>query len=362
FCAFFITRLILDWRVAREKNVRFSTRFTENFLTNTKVDFLRIRKISYVVSGILILISAGFLATKGLNYGVDFTGGRSYVVRFDHDVTADEVRGAIEDVFAAAPGDDAEKSISVVQYGDANQMRIVTQYRADDDAAEATEDVEHLIYQALSPLYDNPITEEGFATTATDPNGIISADKVGASIANETIRNSFIAVFFSLLAIGIYVMIRFKRWQWGAGSVLALAHDAFLTIGLFSVFYGLLPFTIEVDQSFIAAILTIIGYSINDKVVIFDRIREYHQLYPKRSVRENINNAINSTLSRTINTSGTTFVTLLAIFLFGGEVIRGFVFALMFGIVVGTLSSIFTATPLAYDFMKRTGEKQEGKK
>ncbi|MCC8035494.1 MAG: protein translocase subunit SecDF [Rikenellaceae bacterium] len=362
FCAFVITRMILEWRVARGKNVKFSTRFTENFLTNTKVDFLRIRKISYLISGILILISAGFLATKGLNYGVDFTGGRSYVVRFDHDVTADEVRGAIEEVFAEAPGDDAEKSISVVQYGDANQMRIVTQYRADDDAEEATEEVEHLIYEALSPLYDTPITEAGFSTTATDPNGIISADKVGASIAHETIRNSFIAVFFSLLAIGIYVMLRFKRWQWGAGSVIALAHDAFLTIGLFSVFYGILPFTLEVDQSFIAAILTIIGYSINDKVVIFDRIREYHQLYPKRSVRENINNAINSTLSRTINTSGTTFVTLLAIFLFGGEVIRGFIFALMFGIVVGTLSSIFTATPLAYDLMKRSGEKEETKK
>ena len=170
-----------------------------------------------------------------------------------------------------------------------------------------------------------------------------------------------IAVLFSLLAIALYIVIRFKRWQWGVGSVVSLAHDAILTIGLFSVFHGLLPFNMDVDQSFIAAILTIIGYSINDKVVIFDRIREYQTLYPKRRMRDNINNAINSTLARTLNTSGTTIVVLLAIFLFGGEVIRGFVFALMFGIVVGTLSSIFVATPIAYDLMKRSKEQDEKK-
>ncbi|MCD8172131.1 MAG: protein translocase subunit SecDF [Alistipes sp.] len=362
FCAFVITRMIYNWMLAREKNIKFSTKFTENFLSNTKVDFLKIRKISYAISGFLILICVGSLVARGLNYGVDFTGGRSYVVRFDRDVTADEVRDALYEAFANAPGDDAEKSVSVVQFGNADQMRIVTQYRADDDSDDATDQVEHLLYEALSPIYASPITEAEFQTTATNPNGIISADKVGASIAHETIRNSFIAVFFSLLAIGIYVMLRFKKWQWGAGSVAALAHDAFLTIGLFSLFHGILPFTIEVDQSFIAAILTIIGYSINDKVVIFDRIREYQQLYPKRSIADNINNAINSTLSRTINTSGTTFVVLLAIFLFGGEVIRGFIFALMFGVIIGTLSSIFTATPVAYDLMKRTAEKEEKKK
>ncbi|MCD7970473.1 MAG: protein translocase subunit SecDF [Alistipes sp.] len=362
FCAFFITRMIINWRVSSGHNVKFSTRFTENFLANTKIDFLRIRKISYAISLGLILIAVGFLATKGLNYGVDFTGGRSYVVKFDRDVTADEVRESIADVFAEAPGDDAEKSVSVVQYGPANQMRIVTQYRANDDSADATEEVGQLVYEAMNPLYATALSPEEFATTSINEYGIITEEKVGATIAHETIRNSFIAVFFSLLAIGIYVMIRFKRWQWGAGSVIALAHDAFLTIGLFSIFYGVLPFTIEVDQAFIAAILTIIGYSINDKVVIFDRIRENHELYPKRSIAENINNAINSTLSRTINTSGTTFVVLLAIFLFGGEVIRGFIFALMFGIVIGTLSSIFTATPLAYDFMKRSAEKEEKKK
>lgn len=362
FCAIFITRLIFTSMVSRNRKVTFSNKATEGFLSKTNVDFIKIRKVSYIVSASLIIICIASLFTRGLNYGVDFTGGRAYVVRFDHNVTADEVREKLIEGFSEAPGDDAEKSINVVQFGEANQMRIVTQYRADDESPDATAEVEELLYNSLHTLYDKPIRPDEFATTATDPNGIISADKVGASIAHETIINSFIAVFFSLLAIGLYVILRFKKWQWGAGSVAALAHDAFLTIGLFSIFRGILPFTMEVDQSFIAAILTIIGYSINDKVVIFDRIREYTQLYPKRSVRENINGAINSTLSRTINTSMTTFVTLLAIFLFGGEVIRGFIFALMFGIVIGTLSSIFTATPIAYDLMKKNAETEKSKK
>lgn len=361
FCAIVITRLIFTWMVAKNMKVTFSNKLTEGFLSKTKVDFIKIRKVSYLVSASLVIVCAASLFVGGLNYGVDFTGGRAYVVRFDHEVTADEVRSKLIEGFADAPGDDAEKSINVVQFGTADQMRIVTQYRADDESPDATADVENLLYSSLKDLFNKPIRAEEFATTATDPNGIISADKVGASIANETIINSFIAVLFSLLAIGLYVILRFKKWQWGAGSVIALAHDAFLTIGLFSIFKNILPFTMEVDQSFIAAILTIIGYSINDKVVIFDRIREYTQLYPKRDIRENINGAINSTLSRTINTSMTTFVTLLAIFLFGGEVIRGFIFALMFGIVVGTLSSIFTATPIAYDLMQK-GSEEKGKK
>ena len=167
-------------------------------------------------------------------------------------------------------------------------------------------------------------------------------------------RSAVLAVVFSLIAIALYIVMRFKKWQWGMGAVVSLTHNALLVMGIFSLLYGVLPFAMEVNQSFIAAILTIIGYSINDTVVIFDRIREYQTLYPKRSIRENINKAINSTLSRTMNTSGTTFVTLLAIFIFGGEVIRGFVFALMFGIVVGTYSSVFVATPVAYELMKKS--------
>ena len=297
--------------------------------------------------------------TTGLNRGVDFSGGRTFVVRFDKEVTADEVRSNLVEVFEAAEGDADSKSVEVKQYGDATQMRIVTQYMYDDQSDDATAVVEGLLYEALAPIFVDDITLEEFTSTATNPNGIISADMVGPSVAHDVTRNAFIAVIFSLLAIGLYIIIRFRKWQWGAGSVVALAHDAFLTIGIFSLLKNIMPFTMEVDQSFIAAILTIIGYSINDKVVIFDRIREYATLYPKRSMRDNINYAVNTTLSRTINTSGTTFVTLLSIFLFGGAVIRGFVFALMFGVIIGTLSSIFIATPVAYDLMKKEANKKK---
>lgn len=361
FTAIFVTRLFFSGMLRKEKNIKFSNKYTENFLANTHVDFLKMRKITYIVTVVLIVLGVASLFLRGMNYGVEFTGGRTYVVRFDRDVTADEVRANIYAAFDNAPGSDAEKSAEVVQFGNADQMRIVTQYRVDDESEEASDAVETFLYQALRPLYTTDLTQEEFETTTTNPYGIISADKVGASIASETVRNAFIAVFFALFAIGVYVIIRFKKWQWGVGSVVALASDAFLTIALFSVFWGILPFTLEVNQAFIAAILTIIGYSINDKVVIFDRIREYRTLFPKRRPYENINNAINSTLSRTINTSGTTFVTLLAIFLFGGEVIRGFVFALLFGVFISTLSSIFVATPVAYDFLSK-GEKDDNKK
>ena len=216
-----------------------------------------------------------------------------------------------------------------------------------------TAEIDKMLYKALAPLNDESLTEDEFVTTATNPVGIISSDKVGPSVAHDIKVNSVIAVLFSLLAIALYIIIRFKRWQWGVGSVISLALDALFTIGLFSLLHGILPFNLEVDQSFIAAILTIIGYSINDKVVIFDRIREYQTLYPQRNIRENITNAITSTLSRTITTSGTTLVVLLAIFLFGGEVIRGFVFALLFGVLISTYSTVFTATPIAYDLIRR---------
>ena len=357
FTSLFITRLIFTGMLSRGKNIRFSNKWSENFLQNVHVNFLGIRKWAYGVSLLLIVIAAVSLMTRGLNYGVEFSGGRTFVIRFDQVISDNDVRYALDQTFMSddVEGDAAYKSFEVKQFGSEAQMqkRITTQYKYDDDSQDANTTVERLMYEALAPLFATPLTFEEFHSTATNPYGIISADMVGPSVARDITRNSFIAVFIGLFAIGIYIIIRFRRWQWGAGSVIALAHDAFLTIGVFSLFYGILPFSMEVNQSFIAAILTIIGYSINDKVVVFDRIREYMGLYPKRSMFDNINNAINHTLSRTINTSATTFVVLLAIFLFGGEVIRGFVFALMFGIVIGTLSSIFLATPVSYDLMSR---------
>lgn len=362
FTSIFITRLIFTGMLSRERKITFSRRWNESFLANTKVDFIKKGKIGYIISTILIIVSVVSLTTQGMNYGVDFTGGRNFVVRFDRPITDEQVRQAVEDVFSheSVEGDEAYKSATVTRFGAESQMqmRIVTQYMYDDASEDANTIVEHLIYDAVEPLFATRLTFDEFQSTAINPYGIISADMVGPSVASDITRNSFIAVIFSLLAIGLYILLRFKKWQWGVGSVVALMHDAFLTIGVFSLLYKVLPFNLEVNQSFIAAILTIIGYSINDKVVIFDRIREYGVLFPKRDIRSNINYAVNSTLSRTINTSGTTFVTLLAIFLFGGEVIRGFIFALMFGVLMGTFSSIFTATPASYQLIKRPKAKK----
>ena len=354
FCAIFITRMLIEWVVAKWGSISFSHKWSENFLNNTHVDFIRVRKIGYVITAVLMVLSCVSFFVRGLNLGAEFTGGRAYVVRFDKAVSAEEVRKNLGEVFARqADADAAFISFEVKQYGNENQMRIVTQYRYDDTSDEATAEVEQIIYEAMKPLYSYDITFEQFRNTQTDQNGILTADKIGPSIAQDMTWNAIYSVLFSLIAIGLYIAFRFKRWQWATGATLALAVNAFFIIGLFSMCYGILPFNLEVNQAFIAAILTIIGYAINDTVVVFDRIREYLGLYPKRSLKENVNNAINSTLSRTINTSGTTLVTLLAIFFFGGETIRGFIFALIVGVVVGTAATIFIATPMAYDLMTK---------
>ena len=356
FCSIFVTRMLIEKIVAKKGSVAFSRSWSENWLTNFKFDFIGKRKMSYIVSGVIVLVSVVSLFVQGLNLGVEFTGGRTFVVRFDQDVTAEQVRAQLNEAFADAE-DAANASFEVKQYGDKNQMRIVTQYKHDDTSEETTEEVEALIYNALKPLYSYDITLDGFKNTQDDVNGIISADKIGPAIAKDMATGASWAIIFSLIAIGLYITVRFKKWQWATGATAALVHDAFIVIGMFSLCYAFMPFNLEIDQAFIAAILTIIGYSINDTVVIFDRIREYNVLYPKRNIRENINNALCSTLARTLNTSGTTLVTLLAIFIFGGATIRGFVFALLVGVIVGTYSSLFIATPLAYDMLPAKDKK-----
>ena len=359
FCAVFITRLLIEWIVAKRGSISFSYKWSENFLNNTHFDFLRVRKTAYIVAGAVIVLSGVSLAVRKLNLGAEFTGGRAYVIRFDNAVSAEEVRENVEKAITeyASDADAASISSEVKQFGKENQMRIVTQYKNDDTSDEATAEVEQIIYNAVKPLYSYDITFEQFRNTQSDENGIVNADKIGPSIASDMTWNAIYSVLFSLLAIGLYITFRFKRWQWATGATAALAINALFIIGVFSMLYGFLPFNLEVNQAFIAAILTIIGYAINDTVVVFDRIREYLGLYPKRTLRENVNNAINSTLSRTINTSGTTLVTLLAIFFFGGETIRGFIFALIIGVVVGTIATIFIATPIAYDLMTKHDKK-----
>ena len=345
----FITRIIFDDRVTKGKNISFDNKFTRNFLQNTKVDFLGKKKIAYIVSGALILISLVSIFTKGFTYGVDFTGGRTYVVRFDQPVTAEEVRAA-----AIAEFDGA---VEVKQFGGESQMKVTTQYMVEDESTEADAEVEAKLYNALKGFFADELTFAEFTSTLDNPNGIISSDKVGPTIANDITRNAIIAVIIALFVIFAYIAVRFKGWTWGLGGVVGLAHTSLIVIGFFSLFSGILPFSLDIDQTFIAAILTIIGYAINDTVVIFDRIREYKQLHPKADFRQNVNEALNSTLSRTMNTSLTTLVTMLAIAIFGGEVIRGLAVALILGIVIGTYASIFIATPIMYDVTTKKAKK-----
>ncbi len=351
--AVFITRLLIDWIAAKWGNVSFSRKWSEGFLNNTHIDFLNKRKISYIIAAAVIIVSCVSFVAQGLNLGAEFTGGRAYVIRFDKPVLAEDVRTNLHGAFSGLDADASKTSYEVKQYGNERQMRIVTQYKYDDTSDTATAEVEEIIYNALKPLYSYDISFENFSNTQNDENGIVTADKIGPSIASDMTWNAIYSVLFSLTAIGLYITFRFKRWQSASGATMALAVNALFIIGVFSLFYKIMPFNLEVNQAFIAAILTIIGYAINDTVVVFDRIREYLGLYPKRNLKENVNNAINSTLSRTINTSGTTLVTLLAIFFFGGESIRAFIFALIIGVVVGTIATIFIATPVAYDLMSK---------
>ena len=346
----FITRIIFDDRVSKGKNITFDNKLTRNFLQNTKVDFIGKKKIAYVVSSVLIVASLVSIFTKGFTYGVDFTGGRTYVVRFDQNVAAEDVRAA-----AIAEFDGA---VEVKQFGGDSQMKVTTQYLVENESTEADAEVEGKLYNALKGFFAEEISFAEFTSTLDNPNGIISSDKVGPTIANDITRSAIIAVIIALIVIFGYIAVRFKGWTWGLGGVTGLAHTALIVIGFFSIFSGILPFSLDIDQTFIAAILTIIGYAINDTVVIFDRIREYKELHPKADFKKNVNAALNSTLSRTMNTSLTTLITMIAIAIFGGEVIRGLAVALIVGIVVGTYASIFIATPIMFDVTKKADAKK----
>ena len=337
----FITRLIFDDRIKKGKNITFENSLTRNFLKNTNFDFISARKVSYIVSGALILISLVSIFTKGFTYGVDFTGGRTYVVRFDKPVTAEEIRQA-----AIAEFDGA---VEVKQFGGESQMKITTQYKNNEESSDVDAEVESKLYNALIPFFAEKMSIDEFKSTLGNPNGIISSDKVGPTIANDIKRDAVIAVILALMVIFAYIAFRFKGWTWGLGGVVSLAHTAIIVIGFFSLFSGILPFNLDVDQTFIAAILTIIGYAINDNVVIFDRIREYRTLHPNTDIKTNTNLALNATLTRTVNTSVSTLVTMLAIAIWGGESIRGLAVALILGILIGTYASIFIGTPVMYD-------------
>ena len=349
FTSIFISRLVFEGWLKKDKNINFSNNATRNFMKNTAFDFIGFGKKAAIIAGIFIVISVGSLAVRGLNLGIDFKGGRNYVVRFDKDVTVNEVRSALSNVkeFESVP--------EVKTYGPSRQVKITTDYKINDNAQDVDAEIQGLIYNALKGLYETNMTYEEFTTDSDKSNvllGILSSQKVGATVADDVTRKAFIAVIVSLVVMFVYIAIRFRRWQYGLSSIVCLAHDTLIVIGMYSLLNNVLPFTMEVNQSFIAAVLTIIGYSINNTVVIFDRVRENVTLFPKKGWRELFNSANNSTLLRSINTSGTTIVVLLAIFIFGGETIRGFVFALLVGMIAGTFSSMFIATPLAYRLFK----------
>ena len=338
----FITRIIFDDRVSKGKNVSFENNLTKDFLKHTNVNFIDKKKYSYLFSGILIVIAIASISFKGFTYGVDFTGGRTYVVRFDTPVTAEQVRSAAENEFG--------ETVEVKQFGGESQMKITTKYKVDQESTDVDAEIEGKLYNALKGFFaEKDMTLGEFTSTLDNPNGIISSDKVGPTIANDMKRSAIFAVLIALFVIFAYIAVRFNGWTWGLGGVLSLAHTAIIVIGFFSLFSGILPFNLDVDQTFIAAILTIIGYAINDNVVIFDRIREFKVLHPKTDFKTNANIALNSTLTRTINTSVSTLVTMLAIAIFGGESIRGLSVALILGICFGTYASIFIGTPIMYD-------------
>ena len=357
FTSIFITRLILERWLDKNKEIAFSTNITRNFLKNTHFDFIKFGKTAFIIGAIMIVISVGSWLTLGLNLGIDFQGGRNYVVRFDKEVTDVQVREALATI------DEFKDDVQVKTYGtNHRQVKITTKYKIKSNDPEVDAEIQGLLYNGLKQFYTKGMTYDQFTSDSDKSDmmfGIMSSQKVGPTIADDVTRKAIIAVIISLFVIFAYIAIRFKRWQYGVSSIIALAHDTIIVIGMYSLLYSVMPFSMEVDQTFIAAVLTIIGYSINNTVVIFDRIRENVNLYPKRSWYDRINDGVNSTLLRSVNTSGSTLVVLLAIFIFGGETIRGFVFALLVGILAGTFSSLFIASPMAYILFK--GKKEDAK-
>jgi SecD/SecF fusion protein len=333
FAAVVVSRLIFALTSDKGIEFKFSTGMTKNWFVNTNIAFVSKRKIFYVISGVVISIGLIFLFTKGLDKGVDFTGGRTYTVKFDKNIDINEIEASLTTPFESKP--------TVKTVGNSYTAAITTKFLVTDNSTDANQLVEDALKNGLVQFGTFEIT---------------ASKMIAPTISKDLKTNSFYAIFFALVIIFLYIVIRFRKWQYGLGALLAMAHDVLVVLGLFAIFWGWIGFSMEIDQAFIAAILTVVGYSINDTVVVFDRIREYLHIHPMRDKKENINSALNSTMGRTINTSVSTFVVLLVIFLFGGESIKGFTFALMIGVVVGTYSSLFIATPAVIDFEKKNKE------
>ena len=349
FTAVFMTRIVYEHFMNKDKwlNLTFTTGISKNLMTNTHFDFMGSNKKSMIIVGAVLLICIGSFAIRGLSQSIDFTGGRNFKVQFENPVEPEQVRDLIASKFGDA-------NVSVIAIGtDKKTVRISTNYRIEDPGNNVDSEIEAYLYETLKPVLTQNITLETFIDRDNHTGGsIISSQKVGPSIADDIKTGAIYSVILALIAIGLYILLRFRNIAYSIGSIAALSCDTIMIIGAYSLFWGILPFSLEIDQTFIGAILTAIGYSINDKVVIFDRVREFFGLYPKRDARVLFNDSLNTTLARTINTSLSTLIVLLCIFILGGDSIRSFAFAMILGVVIGTLSSLFIASPIAYNMMK----------
>ena len=346
FTAIFITRIIYETLLKRNANLTFSIKITADVFKHTKIDFIGMRKYFYYVSGAILLAGVVSLFVRGLNPGIDFTGGRTFVIRFDKPVTTEDIAARLKISFGDLP--------QVVTFGNQNQVKITTKYRINETGVD--DEVDTKLYDGLKEVVGGGISKDDFLNKYR-----VSSETVGPVVAADIKINAFFAVGIALVLIFFYIFMRFRYWQYGFGAVMSLFHDTLLVIGVYSIFWGLMPFSMEIDQAFIAAILTVIGFSVNDTVIVFDRLREYIPLYRKRPLKEVLNMAINSTLSRTINTTLTVMLTIIAMFIFGGAVIRGFMFALMVGIGTGVYSSVFVATALMYDTSPKGNVEEENR-
>ena len=349
FTAIFITRMLVDARISKGKILDFSSKTTKNLFKNLTITFLEKRQIAYMFSLSLLTIGIFSLFTNGLNQGVDFVGGRSYTVRFENNVNQSQIQSDLVAVLGSA---------EAKTFGSENQLKITTNYKVNVEGSEVDSEIQQMLFSALKNHLPKNLNYDDFVNGSDDKQvGIMSSIKVGPTIADDIKRNSFFAIFGSLIVVFLYILIRFRDWQYSLGAVTAVFHDVLIVLGVFSISYSFMPFNMEINQAFIAAILTVIGYSLNDTVVVFDRIREFRFMNKSWEFNKTVNGALNSTLSRTLNTSFTTLVVLLAIFTFGGESIQGFMFALIIGVMVGTYSSVFIATPVMFDTLRKSLKK-----
>ena len=350
FTSVLMSRVMIFSRLEKGESLSVWTPMTKNLFRNIWVDFIAKRKVMYVISAVLVAVSIGSIATNGFKYGIDFTGGRSFVVKFDKTVDVEAVKGSLSQVFKNEKGESS--SIDIKTFGNDQQLKITTDYKIGDESLKADQEIDQKLYQGLKNQLPANLTFEEFKSAAENPIGIVSSTKVGPTVADDIKMGGALAVLGSLLGIFAYILLRFRRWQFSLGAIIGLAFDATIILGAFSLFHSVMPFNMEINQDFIAAILTVLGYSINDTVIIFDRIRENLKDGRERTLAQLFNDSISGTLGRTINTSLTVLLVVLAIFIFGGENLKGFMFALLLGVISGTFSTIFVSSLLAFDFFK----------